>query len=123
MAPEVKLTGRKEATSLSDFLAFRNGMMMANLQISGQPARWNDMLNMKSSSCRAKGPLDLRNVGRMLSGPAAPLRFIFCIAGNSLDMLMEVQLSLSTDGVLRYFLRSQLRSAFSFVMWSLLTLK
>ena len=49
---------------------------MATLQIHGQSARWNDALNMESSSCRAKGPSDLRNGCGMSSGPAAPLRFI-----------------------------------------------
>ena len=73
---EVRLIGRKEATSLGDFPAFSNGIMMATLQIRGQSAGWNEALNMGSSSWRAKGPSDLRNVG-MSSGPAAAFRFIF----------------------------------------------
>ena len=74
---EVRLIGRKEATSLGDFPAFSNGIMKATLQIRGQSARWTEALNMESNSWRAKGPSDLRNVGGMLSGPAAPSRFIF----------------------------------------------
>ena len=71
---EVRLIGWKEATSLDDFPSFSNGMMMATLQICGQFARWNDIMNMESSSWRAKGPSD---VGGMSSEAAAPLRFIF----------------------------------------------
>ena len=74
---EVRLNGRKEATSLGDFPAFRNGIIVATLQIRGQSAKWNEVLNMESSSWRAKEPRDLRNFGGMSSGPAAPLRFIF----------------------------------------------
>ena len=50
---------------------------MATLQIREKSARWNDALNMESSSWRAKRLNDLRNVGGMLSGPSAPLLFIF----------------------------------------------
>ena len=35
---------------------------------------------MDSNSWRAKGPSDLRNEGGILSGPAAPLPFIFLMA-------------------------------------------
>ena len=71
---QVKLIVRKEATSLDDFPSFSNGMIMATLQICGQSARWNDIMNMESSSWRAKGPSD---VGGMSSEAAAPLRFTF----------------------------------------------
>ena len=74
---EVRLIGREEATSLSNFPAISNGIMMAALSISGQSAWWNEVLNMESNSWRAKGPSDLRNVGGMSSGPAISLRFIF----------------------------------------------
>ena len=74
---EVRLIGRKEPTSLGDFPAFSNGIRKATLQIRGQSARWNEALNMESSSWRAKGPSDLRSVGGMSSGPVAPLCFIF----------------------------------------------
>ena len=74
---EVRLIGRKEATSLGDFPTFNSGIMVATLQVCGQSARWNEVLNMEESSWRAKGSSDLRNVGGMLSGPAAPLHFIF----------------------------------------------
>ena len=77
MMQEVKLTGQKGATSLGDFPAFSNGIMMATLQIRGQSTRWNEALNMESSSWRAKGPSDLSNVCRTSSELAAPLRFIF----------------------------------------------
>lgn len=50
---------------------------MVTLEICGKSVRWNNALNMESSSWRAKEPSDLRNVGGMLSGPAAPLHFIF----------------------------------------------
>ena len=77
MTQEVRLIGRKEARSLGNLPAFSNGIMTAILQIHRQSARWNDELNTESSSWRAKGPSDLRNVGGVLSGPAAPLRFTF----------------------------------------------
>ena len=64
---EVRLIGWEKATSLGDFSAFRNGIMMATLQIRGQSASWNDALNRESSSWRAKGPSYVRNFGRMLS--------------------------------------------------------
>ena len=77
MTQEVRLIGRKEARSFGDFVASSNGIMTATLQTHGQSARWNDTLNMESSSWRAKEASDLRNVGGMSSGPEAPLRFIF----------------------------------------------
>lgn len=70
--------------SLGDFQAFSNRIIMVTLEICGKSGRWNNVLNMesmnmnlKSSSWRAKEPSDLRNVGGMLSGPAASLHFIF----------------------------------------------
>ena len=42
---------------------------------------------MDSSSWRAKGPNDLRNEGGMLSGPAAPLPFIFFMADYGKPLL------------------------------------
>ena len=89
---EVRLIGRKEAASLGDFPPFNNGIMVATPQICGQSVRWNEVLNMEESSWRAKGLSDLRNVGGMSSGPAAPLHFIFWIADRSSNMLMKVQL-------------------------------
>ena len=84
---EVRLMGRKDATSLRDFPAFRNGMIVATLQIRGQWASEKDELNMDSNSWRAKGPNDLRNEGGMLSGPAAPLPFIFSMADYGKPLL------------------------------------
>ena len=63
--------------SLGDFQAFSNRIIMVTLEICGKSVRWNNALNMESSSWRAKEPSDLRNVGGMLSGPAASLHFIF----------------------------------------------
>ena len=76
---DVRLMGRKDATSLEDFPAFSNGMIAATLQMRGQRASEKDELNMHSNSWRAKGPSDLRNEGGMLSEPAARLPFIFLI--------------------------------------------
>ena len=109
---DAKLIGQKEAMSLGDFPAFSNGIMVATFQTCGQSARWNEALNMESSSWRATGPSDLRNVGGMLSGPAAPFHFIFWITNKSSDMLMEVQLLLSTDRIIRHFLRRQEKAFF-----------
>ena len=79
----VRLMGQKDATSLGDFPAFSNGMIVATLQIRGQWANQNDELNMDSISWRTKRTSDLRNKGVMLSGPAAPLPFIFLMADNN----------------------------------------
>ena len=38
---------------------------------------------MDSKSWKAKGPSDLRNEGRMLSRPAAPLHLIFLMADSN----------------------------------------
>ena len=38
---------------------------------------------MYSNSLWVKGPGDLRNEGGMLSGPTAPVRFIFLMADSS----------------------------------------
>ena len=38
---------------------------------------------MDSNSWRGKGQSDLRNEGGILSGPAAPLRFIFLMANSN----------------------------------------
>ena len=79
----VRLMGQKDASSLGDFPAFSNGMIVATLQIRGQWANQNDELNMDSISWRTKRTSDLRNKGVMLSGPAAPLPFIFLMADNN----------------------------------------
>ena len=79
----VRLMGQKDATSLGDFPAFSNGMILATLQIRGQWANENNELNMDSISWRTKRTSDLRNEGGMLSGPAAPLPFIFLMADNN----------------------------------------
>lgn len=118
MTQEVRLISWKEATSLGDFPAFSDVMMTAVLQIHGQFARWNDALNMECSFWRAKERSDLRNVDGMSSGQAATLRS----SSELLTMLMQEQLLLPTDGVLRIYLRWRLRSQSTFVMWSLLTL-
>ena len=60
-------------------------------------------MNMESSSWGAKRWSDLRNVNGMSSGPAVAFCFIFWIADSSLDIFMEVQFSLPTDGVLSIF--------------------
>ena len=80
MTHDMRLMGQNEATSLGDVPALSSGMIVATLQIRGQRASDNDELNMDNNSWRAKGPSDLRNEGGILSGPAAPLRFIFLIA-------------------------------------------
>ena len=73
----------KDATSLGDFPAFSNGMIMPTLQIRGQCAGEKDECNVDSNSWRAKGLSDLRKEGGMLSEPATPLHFIFCVADNN----------------------------------------
>ena len=42
--------GREDATSLGDFPALSNGMVMATLQNRGQCASKNDELNMDNNS-------------------------------------------------------------------------
>ena len=56
---------------------------------------------MDNNSWRAKGLVDLRNQGGMLSGPAAPLPFTFLMADCNSPISSEVQLSSLTDGALR----------------------
>ena len=74
--------GWKNATSLEDFSAFSNGMIMATLQMRGQWASEKGELNMDSNSWRAKGPSELRYEGRLLSAPA-PLLPFFVADSNS----------------------------------------
>lgn len=117
-----RLIGRKEATLLGDLLAFSNGMMLI-IQICGQSAPWNEELKMKRCSWKDNEPSDLKNDDGVLSGPAAPLRFIFWIADRSSAILMGKQLWSSTIGFSRLFLRRRLSCRSSFVIWSLLTLR
>ena len=63
---------------------------------------------MDNNSWRTKGPSDLRNEDGMLSGPAAPLHFIFLMADCDLSIRSGTELSMSTDGVLRRFLNCRL---------------
>ena len=71
---------------------------------------------------RPKEPSDLRNEGGMLSGPAAPLPFIFLMADSSSPIWSGAQLSLETDGAFRCFLICRLMSRSTCGMLSLLTL-
>ena len=77
---------------------------------------------MDSNSRRAKWPSDLRNEGGMLSGPGAPLPFIFLMANSNSPIWSRVQLSLSTDGALKCFLNCWLRYHSPCNILSLLTL-
>ena len=88
---DVRLMGRNEATSQGHFPALSNGTIVATIQIRGQQASENDELNLGSNSWRAKGRSDLRNEGGMLSGPAAPLPFIFLIADCNLPISFHCQ--------------------------------
>ena len=90
----MRLIGRNEATLLGNVPALSSGMIGATLQIRGQLASENDELNMENNSWRAKGPSDLRNESGILSGPAAPLPFIFLMAVCSLLIRSGVHLSL-----------------------------
>ena len=76
---DMRLMGQKEVTSLGDFPALSSGIIVTILQIRGQWASKNDELNMNNNSYRAKEPGDLRNEAGMLSGPSAPLTFIFFV--------------------------------------------
>ena len=78
--------GRYEATSFADLPALRIGMMVAILHILGQSARSNDELKMASSSVSALVPKAFRNVGGMLSGPAAPFHLTRQIAAFNSDI-------------------------------------
>ena len=97
-------------------------MIVATLQIQGQLAIENDELNMDNNSWRAKGPSDLRNEGGILSGPAAPLPFIFLMADCSLLIRIGAQLSSSADITLMLFLNCRLMSRSDCNILSLLTL-
>ena len=99
--------GWNEATSLGDFPALSGGMIVATIQIRGQWASENDELKMDSNSWRAKGPSDLRNEGGILSGPAAPLPFIFLMAGCSLLIRIGPQLTCLTVTIIFYFCHSK----------------
>ena len=77
---------------------------------------------MDSSSWRAEGPSDLRNEVGMLSGPAAPLSFVFLIADSNSRIRSEGQLLSSAAVALRHFLDFRLRSQSAWDMVSLLTL-
>ena len=46
---------------------------------------------MDNSFSRAKGPSNLRNEGGMLSGPAAPLPFIFLILPKGMEHSFRCQ--------------------------------
>ena len=96
-------------------------MTVAILQIGGQWASENE-LNMDNSSWRANWPSHLRNEGGMLSGPAAPLPFIFLMADCNSPIRSGAQLLLSTDGVLRCFLYCPLMPWLDCDIVSLLTL-
>ena len=85
-------------------------MIVATLQIRGQCGSEKDELNMDSNSWRAKRPSDLRNESGMLSGPAAPLPFIFLMADCNSAIRSGAQLSLSEDTTLRRFLNCQFMS-------------
>ena len=75
--------GRKVATSLGDFPAFNHGMILETLHMLVEWSSKKDDLNMDSNSWRVKGLSDLRNEGGMLSGPSAPLSFIFLMADSN----------------------------------------
>ena len=77
---------------------------------------------MDNNSWRAEGPSDLRNEGGILSGPAAPLPFIFLMADCSSLIRSGAQLSSSADGTLILFLNCQLMSRSDCDILSLLTL-
>ena len=79
---EVKLMRQKDATLLGDFPALSNGMIEA-IQMRRHWAREKGELNMDSSSWRAKGPSDLRNEDRILSGADASLPFNFFMADSN----------------------------------------
>ena len=72
----VRLMGGKDATSLGDFPAFCNGMIVATLQMRGSEQVKKNELDMAVISGGPKEPTDLRNESAMLSGLAAPLPFI-----------------------------------------------
>ena len=95
MTHDVRLIGWNKATLLGNAPALSSGMIGATLQICGQLASENDELNMENNSWRAKGLGDLRNESGILSGPAAPLPFIFLMADCSLLIRSGVHLSLS----------------------------
>ena len=114
--------GRNEATSQGDFPALSSGMIVATLQIRGQRASENDELNLDNNSWRAKGSSDLRNEGGVLSGPAAPLPFIFLIADCSLLIRSGAQLSSSVVSTLIHFLNCRLVSWLDCDILILLTL-
>ena len=71
---------------------------------------------------RTKGPSDLRNVDGMLSGPAAPLHFIFLMADCNLSIRSGTEVSVATDGALQRFLNCRLVSRLDCDILSLLTL-
>ena len=77
---------------------------------------------MDNNSWRAKGLSDLRNEGRILSGPAATLHFTFLIADFSSLIRSGAQLSSSSDGTLICFLNYRLVSRSHCDILSLLTL-
>ena len=77
---------------------------------------------MDGNSWRAKGRSDLRNEGGILSGPAAPLPFIFLMADCSSLIRIDAQLSSSADGTLMLFLTCWLMSRLDCDILSLLTL-
>ena len=91
----MRLIGWNKATLLGNAPALSSGMIGATLHICGQLASENDELNMENNSWRAKGLGDLRNESGILSGPAAPLPFIFLMADCSLLIRSGVHLSLS----------------------------
>ena len=62
-----------------------------------------DMLKMARSSFLANGPRDLRNEGGTLSGPAAPLGFIFPIAMSISSWVNGPQVFSPNDGDLGEF--------------------
>ena len=107
---DVRLMERYEATSLADLPALRIGMMVAILHILGQSARSNDELKMESSSVSALLPRALRNVGGMLSGPAAPFFLMREIAAFNSVIRRSEQLTSASGGWSIRFLNCRTRS-------------
>ena len=107
--------GLKDERSPWDFPAFSRGMIVALLHDCGHSPWCRDMLNMFSSSLRARGLSSCRKLGVILSGPWPPLRFIFAQAPCSSVRVKSWQYSELTSWDFILFFRSMLMSLSSFV--------
>ena len=117
---DVRDMGRKDFNSPGGLPLFRRGMMIAFFQIWGHSARWNELLKMSNSVCRALSPRAFRKEGGMSSGPAAPFARSFAMARFN-SRIENLGGGGESAGALSRYFSSRFVSRSSFEKCSLLT--